>query len=189
MPRRLPLLAFVLAGYAIITPQVARAQSADSSSNPVRRGWLYIGIGLGTAEGIDSDAGAALLSVNYQRGPHLFSAGVVYIFEILGYSSTDLGLLYGRALSWPWGHASLSAGVAFTWTSNTEFVFSQEGGFLEYTKTSLGIPLQVQVWVAPFPDTLPIGIGVAGFANLNHMRSFAGATFGLIIGGDLVTDR
>ncbi|PSR01966.1 MAG: hypothetical protein BRD47_04485, partial [Bacteroidetes bacterium QS_8_68_28] len=111
-------------------------------------------------------------SVHHQRGPHLFSARGTFLLQgdpgisMLG---MDAGLLYGRAASTNWGHASAGAGMAYTWSEDT-------GDDAQ----TLGVPVQAQVYVA-IPYT-PLGVSLGGFGNANAERLFGGVTAGLVLG-------
>ena len=43
----------------------------------------------------------------------------------------------------------------------------------------LGLPLETQVFWRP---STVIGLGLYGFADINHLRSFGGVTFGIQLG-------
>lgn len=160
-PKRilLPLfLAFALSGAA------AQAQTPASSSSPLRRTWVRFGVGLGT---YGEEAGAGILNLSHQRGGHLFSARYSTVFQVLGDSWIDLGLLYGRAFSGPVVHASLSAGPAYVYDDD------------EYEETA-GLAVQGQAYLAiPY---VPFGLSLGGIGNLNSEKFFAGVTFGVVFG-------
>ena len=105
-------LCAVLLTACLGTATAARAQSGESALPG--RTWGRVGVA--GAVQADGDGGGYVGSVHHQRGPHLFSARGTFLLQgdpgisMLG---MDAGLLYGRAASTNWGHASASAGLAF----------------------------------------------------------------------------
>lgn len=120
---------------------------------------VWIAGGLGTA---------AVGQLVVQRRPHQITARGLLAFDPLDPSDCvfgELGLLYGRTVTVPLGHASISAGVGaakppgcLTGGDNLE------AGWI------LGVPLVAEAAVRLLPV---LGVGVQGFVNLN-----SGATFG-----------
>ena len=158
-------LCAVLLTACLGTATAARAQSGESALPG--RTWGRVGVA--KAVQADGDGNGFVGSVHHQRGPHLFSARGTFLLQgdpgtsMLG---MDAGLLYGRAASTNWGHASASAGLAWTDPGSDE---------------GLGVPVQGRVHVTP-PGFPYVGLSLGVFANLNLDQPFAGVSLGLAFG-------
>jgi len=158
---------------------VAEAAQAPATSNG-RDSRFWIGSGLGVAaltiadeQGIFGVA-AGNLNATYQFGRTLVSARVTLATLVIGEIYSDVGLLYGRVLSEGSFFASVGAGVAYVEGDYTGLFGDNEELF-----ATIGLPLEVQLFVRPFRF---IGVGIYGFANVNPEQSFTGATFSVQIG-------
>ena len=177
----LSVLLLLLCFIGKVLAQDSSALEKDGAS--LKRTWLGLGLGRGTVVRSENANGAGILNLNHLRGRNLFTLRTATAFDGLdGEGGTDLGLLYGRARSWGWGHSSLSAGLALMSDRKDVVLFDESQEADNRTTTTVGIPLQGQIYI-----TLPTGSGwvgakIGGFANLNPERSFVGATVGLVIG-------
>jgi hypothetical protein len=152
-----------------------RIRPGDSTWTQPRRGahWVTAGVGV-AAPDHHAFAGAA----SYQRGGTVLSLRAARVRRSTpdgkDYGYYDAGLLLGRALRSGYAHASLGAGVA--WVGG-----EREGaaGEVERLPATLGIPLEVQLFVRPLDF---MGIGVYGFGDWNRERSFAGVAASIQLG-------
>jgi hypothetical protein len=138
------------------------------------RDTFWIGAGLGAG----SEDFAGSFNISYQTGANLFSFRLAATAGPLfddGFS--DVALLYGRATRMPGGRYQASAavglGVADGCRGGGVFAGCRE------TASAIGLPIEVQAFWRPARF---IGFGFYGFANLNHVQSFAGLTLGLQLG-------
>lgn len=141
---------------------------ASTLRDPIRL-WINAGLGLG-------GSGLAVAgSVSVQPGKHVLSARAILTTDSEE-DLADLGLLYGRVLSQGRFHTSLGAGLARAYGSHDSGFWDHDG---EGRKLIIGIPLELQLAWRPGRW---IGVGVYGFANLNSVQSFGGATLSLQVG-------
>ena len=177
------LLPFAI-GLLLLTG-VARAQF--SLKGPETDFWVGAGLGYGSVPKADFRQKVSLnLNATYQSGRHLLSARSVYTgkSEYNGEALQDYALLYGRAISVDLPRsrftarftASVAAGVGYV---NAVVVYDEEGSPIasEYEDT-IGLALETQSFVR----LSVVGVGVYGFANVNPVTSFWGATLSLQLG-------
>jgi hypothetical protein len=156
----------MLAAFLLGAESTVLAQQTSSGFDTF---WIGGGIGAGSHDF------AGQLNVSYQTGVNLFSfrtAGTAGIFSD-GFS--DVALLYGRATRAPSRTlASLSLGLAVVDGCRGEGL----GGCLDRPSV-IGFPVETQVSWRPAKF---LGIGLYGFANINHWQSFAGVTLAIQLG-------
>lgn len=152
-------------GLLFAGPVGAAAQEAEPT-----RVWAAVGFGGGSVFGGDDDDGglAASIQIAAQRGPHQLTlrlAGVTDIYYADD-SFADVGLLYGRAASSGFAHASASAGIALAsgpGCSGTAPECSTEHG--------IGIPFAAEVAIRPLSV---LGIGLQLFGDVSTVGSMLG---------------
>jgi hypothetical protein len=95
--------------------------------------------------------------------------------ELLGGFRSEVGLLYGRPVTWNWGQASLQSGIALVWGE----AFTSDSG----SGTTVGVPLQATLYLTvPYRPLDWLGVKVGGYGNVNPEDSFGGVTVGFVIG-------
>lgn len=168
----------VLAVSALVLGLCASTACAQDAP-PERRTWAHLSVG--TSAG---DRAAGMVSLHHLRGPHHGSLRLAGAFDsALGTESqSDIALLYGPALSWSWGMASVQGGLALTMIETNEGVAGIAERRQETSRTVPGLPLQATVYLTPPIGVGGIGLKVGGFASVNEERSFAGVTVGLVVG-------
>jgi hypothetical protein len=130
-----------------------------------------------------SENRTGVFSLNHIRAGH--SVGVRYTQaigtdvwtgpDLLGGFRSEVGLLYGRPVTWDWGQVSLQSGVALVWGE----AFTSDSG----SGTTVGVPLQAKLYLTvPYRPLDWLGVKVGGYGNVNPEDSFGGATVGLVIG-------
>jgi hypothetical protein len=110
----------------------------------------------------------------FQKRAHYFAArGLLFIdpYESGG-TIGELGVLYGRAAKRPWGHAALSAGLAFTGVDPCPDTGSG-------SCTGIGIPVVAE---AALKLGSVVGVGAQAFANLNSTTVYGGVVVFLQLG-------
>lgn len=155
----------------ILVPTTGEAMVQDQSAIN-RRDTYWLGAGLG----VGSEDFSGQLNASYQFSANLISfrmAGTAGLFDD-GFS--DYALLYGRATRGARDRHHLSAALGLA------LVGGCSGGGLggcQEIRSVLGLPLELQAFWRPGKV---VGLGLYGFANLNHSRSFAGLTVSLQLG-------
>jgi hypothetical protein len=157
----------VLAAFLLGTESTVLAQETASA----RFDTFWIGGGLGAG----SHDFAGHLNLSYQTGANLFSFRTAGTAGIFSDGFGDLALLYGRATRAPARYqASAALGIAVA--------DGCEGGGLGGCRNKpsvIGFPVETQVSWRP---SRFLGVGLYGFADINHLRSFAGVTLGIQLG-------
>jgi hypothetical protein len=140
------------------------------------RSRIWLGVGLGGAGGSDEAGGAALMAeIVFQTTVHQFTVramGAADPFGEGGGSFGEVGVLYGRGAKRTWGHAAISAGLAWTALESCR----SAGG---RGCSTIGVPLVAEAAVRVFSI---MGVGVQGFANFNSQSIFRGAVLFLQLG-------
>jgi hypothetical protein len=124
-----------------------------------------------------------VFSLNHLRSGHI--VGVRYTQaigtdvwtgpDLLGGFRSEVGLLYGRPVTWDWGQASLQSGVGLVWGE----AFTSDSG----SGTTIGIPLQATLYLTvPYRPLDWLGVKVGGYGNVNPEDAFGGRTVGFVIG-------
>ncbi len=157
--------AAVLLSMTVVLPPLAGQQ----------RPRIWLGTGFGGAGGGNSTGGAAVMAeVVYQRGVHQVGVRAVGVTDVFGYSDSELGelgLLYGRSATRVWGHASISAGLAWTKLGSC----GESGGDC----STLGVPIVAEAAVRLFSI---LGVGAQAFVNVNAQNVYRGAVLFLQLG-------
>jgi hypothetical protein len=109
----------------------------------------------------------------FQKRAHHFAARGLLVFDpfdsdVIG----ELGVLYGRAATRPWGHAAIAGGVAYT--SIEPCPDAGTSGC-----TILGVPILAE---AALRLNSIVGLGAQIFVNLNSMTVYRGALVFLQLG-------
>jgi hypothetical protein len=145
---------------------VLAQETADSAFDTF---WAGGGLGAGTEDF------AGHLSVSYQTGANLFSLRTAATAGIFSEGFGDVALLYGRATrALKRYQASLARGVAVADGCDAGGL----GGCRDRPSV-LGFPVEAQAFWRP---SKVFGIGLYGFADINHLQSFAGVTLGIQLG-------
>jgi hypothetical protein len=137
------------------------------------RFWASGGIGVGAT---DEAGGSLAVDLAYQRGPHLLSVRATGVLTLAGGdisdNVTDIGVLYGRALTrrGTAAHAAAAVGLSLTEVDLP--------GLPVGSRRAIGIPVGVEVSA----NGRLVGLGLKGFANLNSVQSFAGLVLVLKLG-------
>lgn len=156
----------VLAALTLATGSPLLAQEASSEFDTF---WIGAGVGAG------SNDFAGHFNISYQTGANLFSfrtAGTAGIFSA-GFG--DVALLYGRATRAPKRYqASVALGLAVA-----DGCTGSGLGGCRNLPSVFGFPLETQVFWRP---SKVFGLGLYGFADINHSQSFAGVTLGIQLG-------
>jgi len=155
-------------------PTLPRDTNRTSESQEVTLGepiryWINAGLGIG-GSGL-----AAAGSVSVQPRKHIISLRAVLTTD-LDEDLSDIGLLYGRVLVQGRFHASLGAGLAQAHGSHRRGFWDDDG---EGRKLIVGVPFELQLAWRPAKW---LGLGVYGFADVNSVQSFGGATLSLQVG-------
>jgi hypothetical protein len=158
-------LVIALLGLGTLASPVAAEERA--------RTWLGLGFGAG---GRDDGEGLVLTgALVRQQREHYFAIRALALadpFGALSESSSEIALLYGRAVTRRYGHAALATGLAATFRDPC-------GAARERHCATIGIPVVAEAAVQPLPI---LGLGVQVFANFNRNGSYAGATAFLQVG-------
>ena len=144
-----------------MTASATAAVDLAAQPTPVlERFWLAAGVGGGILE--ESGAGFSV-DVAHQRGDRLLAlhATAVLAGYELSHVSGEIGLLYGRA--------STGSGAA-RWTAAAGLSFVQVDISGRRLRNTVGLPISLQGSL----DSPYVGIGMAGFANLNPAEPYAG---------------
>ena len=174
------VLSLALAVGLLVSSSAALAQDPPTVPSE-RKSDTRLWFGWGTE--VESQDATGILNVNYVRSNHFFGirytgavgANVWTGTELLGEVRSEVSLLYGRPVTWDWGHASLAGGIAVVWG---EGLISESG-----STTTIGIPLQAMLYVTPpYRPVDWLGFQIGWNANVNPERSFGGVTVGLVIG-------
>ena len=131
--------------------------------------WVGAGVGAG------SEDFAGHLNISYQSGANLFSLRTAGTAGIFSDGFGDVALLYGRATRAPERYqAAVAVGLAVA--------DGCDGGGLGGCRerpSVIGFPLEAQAFWRP---SKIFGVGLYGFADINHLHSFAGVTLGIQLG-------
>ena len=128
---------------------------------------------------------SASTTLSFQHANQLYMFRVIKRNELAPYpsliepleSDREVSLLYGLATRSSIWYASAAAGVGVLEGIRR----GKSQGFLRYEKQSfatVGVPLDCQLFVNAFSF---IGVGITGFANINPVKSYAGANLCLQI--------
>ncbi len=154
----------------------------DSSSEPTHN-YAWIDLGLGTVSSSSFSGFGGTLTAS-----HLSRLGLITLrFVGAGDESlqpanlnaadlhtiSEIGALYGRTIKSDFLFASASAGIGVVWTSYHRSTTS------EYTMTSVGLPLQLEVFFVPMPV---IALGTKLLIDVNNNSAFTGVLFCLRAG-------
>jgi hypothetical protein len=135
---------------------------------------IWLGAGLGGAGGSDARGGGALMAeIIYQTGVHHFGVRALGAADPFGYSGDEfgeVGVVYGRSATRPWGHAAIAAGLAWTGFGSCQ----GSGGC-----STVGVPVVAEVAARLFSI---MGVGAQAFGNLNTKSVYLGAVLFLQLG-------
>jgi hypothetical protein len=135
---------------------------------------LWLGVGLGTAGGIDFDGVVGMAELALQkRAHHLAVRGLLLTEPGGGTYVGEIGALYGRMALRQWGHAGIAAGLAYTDVQPCPNNGNAPGCH------TVGLPIVAE---AAARLGKVIGVGVQAFANLNSLGSYAGGLLFLQLG-------
>lgn len=134
--------------------------------------------GLGLGLGLGSEDIGGNVNLNYQHGVHLASLRLAATSGLFDYGLYDVALLYGRGtrptIRSPY-RAAVGLGIALADGCPGGSVFSD----CVDQPMVVGLPLEARLAWLPAKT---IGVELYGFANFNHIQSFAGLTLGLQVG-------
>jgi hypothetical protein len=97
----------------------------------------------------------------------------------------DIGILYGVSTQWSKWYASAGTGVSYVHSVNRGKLIRRSNemfgadDYEEISRSTVGLPIQVEISVAPFPF---LGVAIIGFANINNIKAYGGITFCIQIG-------
>jgi hypothetical protein len=160
-----------LSAYVALALTASAGAPVDLGAQPaqgVERFWLAAGVGGGVLE----ESGAAFsVDVAHQRGARLLGlhATAVLAGYELSHVSGEVGLVYGRA--------STGTGAA-RWNAAAGLSFVQVDISGRELRNTVGLPITAQGSL----DSPHVGIGMAGFANLNPAEPYAGLLLTLRVG-------
>jgi hypothetical protein len=106
-----------------------------------------------------------MAEIIYQTGVHHFglrALGAADPFSSSGNEFGEIGVLYGRSATKPWGHAAISAGLAWTGFGSCELT----GGC-----STVGVPVVAEAAIRLFSI---MGLGAQAFVNLNTQDIYRG---------------
>ena len=146
---------------------------------------LSLGIGVGTM-----DIGG-VVSFTYDFTDQFLSIHAVATdeFKLFGDNPVerigDIGILYGISTRWSKWYASVGTGVSYVHSatrgklirSSNETFGADE--YEEISRTTVGLPIQVEISGATFPF---FGAAIIGFANINSIKTYGGITICIQIG-------
>ena len=155
---------------------MAHAGVAQSARRPVRV-WVAGGIG---GAGANSTGGmGALGQLAVQKAPHQVTVrGLLAVDPLSDGTSNgvgELGILYGRTATAPFGHVSLSTGLAVVGLESCPRSRGSSGASCQ----TVGMPIVAEAAFQPFEI---LGLGVQAFANVNSKTSYGGAVIFLQLG-------
>jgi len=157
------------------SPSFCLDKQVNFDENYTGAWWLSLGLGAGTASGINStegasDSGPAIqIDANYMiRSNQLLTARVYSLDDIFEGSVDEYGLMYGYINKSQEGYVSASAGIAYVHVDYETFL----GPSREVN--TVGIPLEIDGVLTPFRY---FGIGLKGVADLNNEAS----TYGILL--------
>jgi hypothetical protein len=156
----------VVLGLLMKVVSTAQAQAPDTIRAPRFTLWVGAGYGRGIASQFDDAEEAFTLNVSAQKGHLLMSTRVAAVSSSIYDTSWDLGLLAGVASSPRHPiHAGAGLGLGYAEPTAGKGVFT--------------VPAELQVFwrAAAF-----VGVGLYGFATINHTDSFGGATLAFQLG-------
>ncbi len=134
--------------------------------------WLTAGLGPGW---VHETALAGAASLSYRSGASVLVWRVAGVAELFGDEMWDIGLLYGRATRTRVYQAWAAVGVGLADGTRSPSFFGQT-----YQLSSVvGIPLEAHLTWTPASW---FGLGLYGFADVNHSQSFAGVALGIDLG-------
>jgi hypothetical protein len=156
----------LLVAFLLGTESTVLAQETASGFDTY---WIGGGLGAG------SEDFAGHFHISYQTGANLFSLRTAATAGLFSHGFSDVALLYGRATRAP---ERYQAGIAL----GLAIADGCEGSGLGRCRdrpSVIGFPLETQVFWRP---SKVFGIGLYGFADINHLQSFAGVTLGIQLG-------
>jgi hypothetical protein len=131
--------------------------------------WIGGGLGAGSRDF------AGHFNVAYQTGANLLSLRAATTAGIFDDGFGDVALLYGRATRAPERYqGSVALGLAVA-----DGCPSSGLGGCHNRPSVIGLPLETQVFWRP---SRVFGLGLYGFADINHSQSFVGVTLGIQLG-------
>jgi hypothetical protein len=148
--------------------------SAAQSRIPGRPSGVWLTVGLG-AGWVHETAFAGAASLSYRSGASVLVWRATAVAELFGDSMWDTGLLYGRATRTRVSEAWAAVGVGLADGTRSSSLFGQE----HQLSSVVGIPLEAHVTWTPASW---FGLGLYGFADVNHAQSFAGVALGVELG-------
>lgn len=164
----------LLAVSGMAAPSTVGAQ--DASPAPLR---VWMGLGLAGGASRNVDGGFGLMGeVVVQRAPHQWMLRALGLADFSNFPDGgsdggfgEVGVLYGRVATGPYGQASVSAGLS---------VVLLEGcrGSPSDDCQTVGVPL---VAGASF-DWRVVGLGVEAYGNLNPISPYAGIVLAVHLG-------
>jgi len=137
--------------------------------------WASAGLGVGALNSHGDPAFAGRAALSYRFRHNLLTVRSTVDARLFGDSFWDVGILYGRAKHGPRETTSFSVGVGAAGGERGEGIFSN----VTHQATTIAIPIEMQVFWIP---TSVFGIGVCGFANINHEESFVGVVLTVEVG-------
>jgi len=150
---------------ALAAPGTAAAQELPDRT----RIWAGGGLAAGASKNVEFGFGA-LAQLVVQKRPHYASIRTLILGDIAGFPDSgggdviaEGGLTYGRALTGPFGHASMSAGLSLI-----SFDACPDGQ--SEACYSIGMPLVAETALS----ARVIGIGLQVFANINPKATYGG---------------
>lgn len=131
--------------------------------------WINLGIGIGSKVYSSNRTISFAASWSYQKKNRVISIRTAACAQMLRESASDFGILYGFAQKSSSHLASYGIGLGIV----------ARGGYSDKRTFIMGIPLEFQLFSR---ISSSFGIGLYGFANINHKKSFYGATLCLQFG-------
>lgn len=154
----------VVALLAVAFPPAAAAQD---------RPRIWLGAGLAGGGGQDV-AGVGLMGqLVFQKRAHHFAARALFMFDPYDSGNIgELGVLYGRVVQRPWGHAAIAGGLAYTTVNPCPESSSNDCA-------TVGVPITAE---AALRLGSVAGVGAQGFVNLNSRTVYGGLAVFLQLG-------
>ena len=153
---------------------VGTAPLAAQSRTPERRTGVWLTVGLGPGW-VHETAFAGVASLSYRSGASVVAWRTSGVAELFGDGMWDTGLLYGRGTRTRVYQAWAAAGVGLADGTRSSGLFGQQHDL----SSVVGIPLEAHLTWTPASW---FGVGLYGFADVNHSQSFAGVALGLELG-------
>ncbi|MCX6120747.1 MAG: hypothetical protein NTX44_03925 [Ignavibacteriales bacterium] len=166
--------------------QINSASNATDLQNaPCSLYKLSLGIGVGTMD----VSGTASFAYDFSGQFLSIHAVATDEFKLFGDNPVerigDIGILYGVSARWGKWYASTGAGISYVHSINRGKLIRRANemfgadDYEEISRSSVGLPIQVEISVAPFSY---LGVAIIGFANINSIKAYGGITFCIQIG-------